>query len=212
MDQKTLEDLVKKYPCAVLSQDAEGVTAITCPVRLQFVWLEKPRENKDNPNAKPMYQLSGIVPAFADITALKQIARKAWEIRDCKGRDTPKHIPLKEQSKLHGEYDGFGPEGVYFDAKTINVVECFDANMKKIPVDMIKAGYWARIKIRAKAYDKNGNWGVLFGLQGLQLIAEDKVFSSQGNASDGFEAINAPAGTAPAAMPNGSANGASSLW
>jgi len=207
MDQKTLEDFVKMYPCAVLSSDTEGQTAITCPVRLQFVWLEKPRPNKDNPNAKPMFQLAGIVPAFADITPLKQIMRKAWDNRTCKNRDEPKHFPLKLQSKLNGEYDGFGTDGVYFDCKTINAVECFDVEMKRIPVDQIKSGYWARIKIRAKDYDKNGNWGVLFGLQSLQLVASDTVFSSQGDASDGFGAVTAPAGTGPAKMPSQS-NGA----
>lgn len=212
MDQKTLEDLVRKYPCCVLTQDSEGITAMTCPVRAQFVWLEKPRVNKDNPNAKPSYQLAGIIPDFADVSPLIQIARTCWEASTAaKVRGTAKHKPLKEQSANHGKYDGFGDKGFYFDAKTTNVVDVFGPDMTKIPVDRIKGGFWVRLKLRAFAYDKNGNWGVGFGLQAVQLIAEDEVFSSAGPSSDGFEAVAAPRGNGPAQMPAQN-NGASAVW
>lgn len=211
MDQKTLEDLVRKYPCALLPGDAAGITAITCPVRLQFVWLENARTDQNNPGKKPSYQCSGIIPAFADITPLTQIAMNCWQAsKESKVRGTAKHKPLKEQKNNAGKYDGFGEQGFYFDAKTTNPVDVFGPDMVKIPVDRIKGGYWARLKLRAYSYDKNGNWGVGFGLQAVQLIAEDEVFSSAGPSSDGFEAVSAPAGNAPAAMPQ--SNGVSAVW
>lgn len=210
MDQKTLEDLVRKYPCALMPGDDEGLTVITCPVRLAFTWLEKPKP-EDNPNRKAKYQCAGIVPPFADTSALDQIAQKAWiGSKEQAVRGTAKHKPLKPQSQNAGKYDGFGEQGVYFDAKTVNVVQIFGPDMKPIPADQIKSGYWARLKIRAYPYDTKGNWGVGFGLQAVQLIAQDAVFSSHGEASDGFESVNAPRGNAPAQMPQ--SNGVSSTW
>jgi len=214
MDQKTLEDLVRKYPCFVLPEDDEGRTAITCPVQLQFVWLEKMRTNKDDPNAKPRYTLAGIIPSFADTSALDQIAQKAWvNGPHVSKRGKPKSKPLKPQSQNAEKYEGFGNDGVYFDAATINAVEIYDANMQKVPADQVKPGHYARIKIRAYSFDKNGNWGVSFGLQSLQLVDTSEVFavSNSGRASDGFEAMNAPKGNGPAQMPAQS-NGASTFW
>lgn len=214
MDQKTLEDLVRKHPCFVLSEDAEGRTAITCPVQLQFVWLENMRVNKDDPNSKPRYTLAGIIPAFADTSPLDQIAQKAWvEGPHSAKRGKPKSKPLKPQSQNAEKYEGFGENGFYFDAATIHAVEIFDANMQKMPADLVKPGNWARVKVRAYSFDKNGNWGVSFGLQSLQIIDQSEAFavSSAGRAADGFEAVNAPKGSGPAQMPAQN-NGASATW
>lgn len=221
MDQKTLEDLVKKYPNWLMPDPSlEGHWVMTCPVRAQFVWLINPRVDKDNSNKKPQYQLAGIIPAFADVEPLKLAARKAWaDSSFSKTRGEPKKIPLKFQSLNEGKYEGFGKEGLYFDCGTINPITCFgaqagpDGKLLTIPADAIKAGYWVRLKLEAYAYDKNGNWGVNFGLRGVQLIAEDDVFETKGggNASDGFEPVNAPAGSGPAKMP-GTSNGVASAW
>lgn len=209
MDQKTLSDLMTKYPCAVLS-DEEGQTAISCVVRLAFVHVAEKHRPKDS-TAEPTYNLCALLPAGADTSALKQIAMAAWnKSPSAKTRGAPKFLPVKPQAANAEKYEGFGMGELYFDAKTKNPVKIFDAQMKDLPVDAIYSGCWARVKVRAYAYDKAGNWGVGFGLQAIQKIADDEKFAGGGNASDGFEAVNAPAGNGAAKMPQ--SNGASALW
>jgi hypothetical protein len=210
MDQKTLADFMTKFPCAVLPDD-EGQTAISCVVRLAFVHVAEKHRPKDS-NNEPTYNLVGLLPAGADTSALKQIALTAWNKSPyAKTRGNPKFLPVKPQAANAEKYEGFGMGELYFDAKTKNAVKVFDAQMKDLPVDAIYSGCWARVKVRAYAYDKAGNWGVGFGLQAVQKIADDEKFAGGGNASDGFEAIGAPAGSGPAKMPAQS-NGASALW
>lgn len=209
MDPKTLETLLRQYPCTVLPQDTEGLTAITCVVRLQFVHVEKAHKPKDS-NNEPYYSVAGMIPAGADTTALQTIAAKAWNDSPfSKSRGAPKFVPVKKQAALADKYDGFGMGEIYFDCKTKNAVSVYGPDMKPLPVDQLYAGCWARVKVRAYAYDKAGNWGVGFGLQSIQKIADDTKFAGGGDAADGFEAVNAPAGSGPAKMP--ASNGAV-LW
>lgn len=210
MDQKTLEDLVRKYPCSVQTDD-EGQTAITCVVRLAFVHVAEKHRPKDSTN-EPTYNLVGLIPAGVDTSALKQIVMAAWEKSAfAKTRGKPKFVPVKSQAERADKYEGFGMGEIYFDAKTKNTVPCFDAQMNPLPVDQIYSGCWARVKVRSYAYDKAGNWGVGFGLQAVQKIADDDKFAGGGNATDGFEPVNAPKGNGPAAMP-AQTNGAAALW
>lgn len=219
MDQKTLEDLVRKYPSAVLSTDEKGYTVISTVVQLQFVHVETPWAGKNPPPGAPAYyQLSGILPPNADVTPFNQAAMKCWQDSPfSKARTGAKHKPLKDQSELNGKYEGFGASGYYFDAKTKNPVDIFgtetgpDGKLIRVPVDQVRAGNYARIKVRAYAYDKNGNWGVGFGLQSIQLIDTSVTFATGGSRDDGFEAINAPKGAGPAQMPAQN-NGASAIW
>lgn len=211
MDAKLLAELLHKYPNAPKSED--GLTVITCPVRLAFVSFDKPRAPKGT-NKEPRYSCCVIVPAEADVTALKAAQRKAWETSEVsKSRNAPKMTAIKSQDAMAGEgYEGFSTGGIYFNAETKTPVDLFGADMSKAPVDKFYSGVWARVKIRFAAYDVAGNYGVKAWLQGVQFIADDAKFSGGGSAEDGFEPVAAPAGNGPAAMPNGAANGAGALW
>jgi hypothetical protein len=202
MDEKTLSELLKKYPTTAHGDD--GKTVITCVARLSFVHFKEPRKQEGS-DSKPRYGCAVILPAASDITPLMNAARTAWGERSFKNRDKPRTTPLKKQSEA-GEYEGFGEEGFYFNCATVNVPELFNIDMTKAPVDKFYSGCWARVKVRAYAFDKNGNWGVSFGLQGVQFFADDEKLGGGGNAADGFEAA-APAGTGPAKMPNGNGAG-----
>jgi hypothetical protein len=207
MDDKQLAELLKKYPTTLHGDD--GKTVITCVARLSFVHFKEPRKQEGS-DQKPRYDCAVILPAASDHTPLMNAARKAWsESEVSKKREKPRATPLKKQSDA-GDYEGFGEDGFYFNCATVNVPELFNIDMTKAPVDKFYSGCWARVKVRAYAFDKNGNWGVSFGLQGVQFFADDEKLGGGGNASDGFEAA-APAGSGPAKMPNGSA-GACAEW
>lgn len=212
MDEKTLSELLKKYPTITHEADDKRYTVITCVARLAFVAFKEPKKG-DDPDAKPKYGCAVILPAASSIDPLMNAARKAWaESPISTKRGKPKHTPLKKQSEmLEQGYDGFGEEGFFFNATTINPVDLFNIDMSRADVTKFYSGCWARVKVRAYAYDRK-SWGVSFGLQGVQFFADDEKFGGGGNASDGFEAA-APAGSGPAKMPNGAAaGGMSAEW
>lgn len=209
MDAKTLSDLTKKYPVSAYGDDG-----ITCMVfgRLQFVHLDQPRKSED-PTAKPRYDTAIILPLDADVSALDAAMRKAWtESPISKTRGKPKSKALKEQSELAGQnFAGFSDRGWFVNAGTTRIPEIFNPDMSKAPTDKPYPGCHCRVKVRAYAYEIKGNWGVGFSLEGVQFLADDDKLYAGGNASDGFEA-HAPAGSKPAAMPNGAAGGVDSAW
>jgi hypothetical protein len=205
MDQKTLDDLLKKYPTAVQGDD--GLTVITCVARLAYVHFDKPHAPKGT-NKEARYSCAVIIPPNADWSPLKEAAKKAWAESPLRAQ-TPKTLPFKEQKEQFAKKrDGFAETGIFFNCETKNPVDLFGADMQRIPVDQAYSGMWARVKVRASAYDVSGNNGIKFWVQAVQKIADDEKFSG-GSSEDGFEAVNAPAGSGPAKVP---ANSASSVW
>lgn len=205
MDQKTLDDLLKKYPTA--AQGDDGLTVITCVARLSFVHFDKPHQQKGT-NKEPRYSCAVIIPPNADFAPLVAAAKKAWAESAWRS-EQPKTKPFKDQKDMAAEgYDGFSENGMFFNCETKNPVDLFGADMQRIPVDQAYSGMWARVKVRASAYSVSGNTGVKFWLQAVQKIADDTKFSG-GSSEDGFEAVSAPAGSGPAKVP---ANSASSVW
>jgi len=207
MDERALSELLKKYPTVMHGDD--GKTVITCVARLSFVNFKEPRPAQ-SADGKPRYDCAVLLPAAADLSPLKAACGKAWDESDVKKkRGTPKGSPLKSQAENAEKYDGFDPNGFYFNAATVNPVDLFNIDMTKAPVDKFYSGCWARVKVRAYAFDKNGNWGVSFGLQAVQFFADDEKLGGGGNAADGFEAHGgAVNGSRPAQMPEQS----SSVW
>ncbi|KWT72392.1 hypothetical protein APY04_0186 [Hyphomicrobium sulfonivorans] len=206
MDEKTLTELLRKYPTTMHGDD--GKTVITCVARLSFVHFKEPRRG-DNPSSKPMYGCAAILPPAADVSLLRSICEKAWSDRKCVSRTEPKAKPLKKQAD-NTKWEGFGDEGFYFNCSTINPVDLFNLDMTRAPVDKFYSGCWGRLKIHSYDFDKGLNWGVSLGLQAVQFFADDEKLGGGGNAADGFEAHgNAVNGSRPAQMP---ATGADSVW
>lgn len=204
MDQR-LAELIRRFPMSTRSDD--NMTVLTCPVRLAFVSFKEPKKQEGSAK-EARYSCAAIVPATADIEALKLAQRTAWETSPhAKVRGTPKSLAIKLQSTMVNRkdgkpYAGFGAEGVCFNCETKELNDLFDQNAAKTAADLFYSGCWARLRIRASAYDFNGNWGVKFWLQSAQFIADDEKFATGGNVADGFEPL-APAGNGPARMPGG---------
>jgi hypothetical protein len=65
------------------------------------------------------------------------------------------------------------------------------------------AGCYARATVTAYGYDRAGNIGVSFGLQGVQKLRDGEAFNGRKPVEEQFEAldgeVSAPAAVAPAA-------------
>jgi hypothetical protein len=194
MDDKTLNDLVAKYPCVTYADDEKGYTVITCVARLGFVNFKEAKKGK--------YSCAIILPASADVSPLMAAAKKCWaEGKVAAVRKTPKITPLKAQSELADKYAGFGAEGYFINASTKEVPKLFNVDMTPADVTRFKSGDYARVKVRAYEFDKEGNWGVSFGLQAVQFFAEGEALGGGGDAAGGFEAAKLPPGSGTAKMP-----------
>lgn len=199
MDDQTLAKLLASYP--VQSHGDDGMTVITCPARLSFVHFDKPHAMK-GATKDPRFSCLIILPVAANLGPLIAAAQIAWAGSPLRDK-APKMMPFKKQSEMLAKgYDGFGETGFYINAETKTNPDLFDIAMQSAPADAFYSGVWARVKVRASAYDVSGNNGVKFWLQGVQKFADDTKFSG-GSSADGFSAAgaSAPAGNGAAKAP-----------
>lgn len=220
MSPDHLKKLLAEVPCIAHGHD--GLTVITGPVRLAFVHFAKPYAPK-NSKKEPRYSCTAIVPAGADWAALKAAAVKAWQASPAGASGQPPHkdaIPFKLQAEAKSQmtgkhYEGFAQTGdaIFFRCETKEPVPVFGVDAMPMAPDAAYSGMWARLKVRAQAYPSidGGKPGVKLWLQSVQKISDDEQFKSS-NPSDGFSALQAPPGDAPASVPK-SANGAGNgVW
>lgn len=199
MDAARLAHFLAAYP--TISHGSDGMTVITCPARLSFVHFEKPYAKKGS-TRDPRYQCVVILPATSNVKPLVDAMGAAWGASPF-AKKAPKYNPVKRQADIFAQgYEGFGTEGYFFNCDTKNPPDLFDMAMNPVAASELYSGVWARVKVRASAFDVDGNNGVKFWLQGVQKFADDARFSG-GSASDGFTAVGAaPAGNAPASVPS----------
>jgi hypothetical protein len=212
MDQKTLDDWVRRYPTSTVGDD--GLTAVTTVALISFCHLDKPHAKKGS-TREPRYQCAVILPPNSDHSALDNAARTAWQISPW-ANTKPKSKPLKDQKPMKDAgYKGFNDTGFFFNCDTKNPPSIFGiesdgkGSVAPIPADQTYSGMYARVKVRAEAFSVDGNTGVKFWIQSVQKIADGEKLGGS-NPSDGYEAVNAPKGNAPASMPQ--SNGASVGW
>lgn len=203
MDSASLKFFLEKHPARVLKNEDGSFNGqvVTCPVRLCFVALEKPKQ-KDN--GKAVYQITGLIPAGADITPIKQAAGMcAAEKWGDKWQPLAKNgslkMPVKSQdanatgaNKSGKKYQGFEAGAFYFDAQRSTEADrpvLVDRNLQPLDVKEFYSGCWAIVKLRPFAWETATNMGVSFGIQLIQKLADDDRFASEGNATDGMSAI-----------------------
>ena len=173
---------------------------MTCRGRLTFPALLKARPNPNNPQAEPKFSTGLLIPATSDIAILKQkaeaAAREKWG-----DKIQPK---LRAPFLLAGEIEGAKGK-TYPDAfDNWILIRCnstygpdvIDGAGHKVDEEReIYSGRWARLSVRAFAYDYSGNRGVSFGLQNVQLLEHDTPLGgSRARAEDEFEPVNVDTG------------------
>lgn len=219
MNESDLKHYLSKYQFRELT-DKDGKPLdqfVSCPVRMAFAHLDAPRKKQ---SGGEVYSASFIIPPAADVTVPKMLAGKAGVARFGDGFSAGVKAgeykwPLKAQGKLHGKgYDGFSPEGFFFEAQTKFEVPVFGPDKSEIKAsntDLVYSGMWCLVRCRVFTYPAPGQrgpgtLGVGFGLVSIQKIADDTEFKG-GSAGDAFDEIEAHGGASakPAVAPSASA-------
>lgn len=199
MDAARLAQLIADHPAVAASDD--GMSVITTVCRLSFVHFDKPYA-KEGTNREPRFQCVVIIPAESDLKPLITAAGIAWQESPL-AKKQPKSNPIKKQADMLAEgYEGFGSTGYFINCDTKTQPSLFDLDIQPVDHSKFYSGVWARVKVRAQAYDVGGNNGVKFWLQSVQKFDDDKKLGGGGNAADGFSRVGAaPAGNGAASAP-----------
>lgn len=196
MDAQSLATYLSRYQFREITDDKGNPTGavVTCPVRLAFCHLAKPRE-KINPRTgekTAAYAAVLIIPPAADVTVLRTVAaREAQSKFGANWKALDLRNPLRPQAKNAGKYDGFSTDGFYLDTESRFVVPIVGSRKgpdgKFPPLDpaseLVYSGMWAICNLNAYSYDASGNRGVKFGLRAIQKLADDDEFKGSDAAS-----------------------------
>jgi hypothetical protein len=165
---------------------------ITGRARASYVNVFRPRKN--DLSGKEEYSMMVIVPKSdkKTVSALKDAAQGAADERW--GGKPPKGIrmPLRDADR---EADDAGEpvqahlKGCYFmNVKSNDKPGLVDKNrMEVIDANEFQSGDYCRVSLNAFAYDVNGNRGVSFGLQNIQVLDKGEPLGSKARAEDEFD-------------------------
>ena len=218
MDAARIAYFLQQYPFReVVGKDGKPLTParhiMTCPVRLAFAFLDKPKASKpkkDGTTPPGKYSALLIVPPSAPITSLLSLVNEVGTAkfgadlmtkRDEWGKPILS-LPIKKQAKLAEKYQGFSNDGVYIDASSNFPVPVVDRNSAPIalPSDTVYSGMWALARLRVYTFD-NETKGIGLGLVAIQKLADDEQFQG-GNVTAEFGVIGEhPGASAGSATP-----------
>lgn len=216
MDANHLKYLLNAYPCVRLTDAAGGFIDrwITCPVRIAFPSLDKPRTNDQS--GKQQYQATLLFPVGADVSVLRDAVREMAAAKFGPAvNPTSLRMPLRSQDDRAEKYAGFEKGGVFLNTSSQYAPVVIGPNGDEIAAtdqSQVYAGIWARVKLTCYAYDQSGNRGVSFGIVSLQKVADDTKFATAGGSpTDGFKPL-APMPNGAAGAPKASPSGTPAGW
>lgn len=162
------------------------------------------------------YGITMLFPKTTDLSAMKKLAKDAVEKKwpDPKIRAKVMANPNFRNPFRDGDTekpDVAGYEGMIFvRANSKQKVGLVDRNALPITDENgFYAGCFARATVTAYGYDRAGNIGVTFGLQGVQKLRDGEAFNGRKpieeqfealDGDDGAPAVSAPTAAAPAAV------------
>lgn len=163
---------------------------ITAKGRLSF--CAQLTEAKADKKGKLKFGTSFLLPPTADLSIL----RKAAE--DCAKEKWGDKLPAKLKSPFlkaeEYEYEGYEEGWILIRPSSIQKPGIVDASGKNVDDDSdVYPGRWAALSLRPFTYDVDGNRGVAFGLQNVQLLDHDTNIAGRTRAEDEFEAVDVPA-------------------
>lgn len=159
----------------------ESGNLLTPKGRMLYPHLFKPNlpQNEKDPE-KARYQVTLLIPKGSDIAALRAAveevidenvpakARSTTKLKlpFLKTEDQPRFAELAEDYPLMLRLNAKYKPDVRTPRNDRSVTEAEEA-------DEVYGGRWARVSCRPFFYDTNGNKGVSFGLQNVQLLDHD---------------------------------------
>jgi hypothetical protein len=173
--------------------------AITPKGRLSYPHLFEP-QTPPNSN-EPVYSCALVFDEGTDLGELKKIAQAvAQEKWGAKYAELMKAGKIRSPFRDDGEEKGYPPGSVFINVKSkqapgvVSIYPGPDGKPQKItdPAE-IYAGCYARVSVRAFAYDTQGNRGVSFALNNVQKLADGDRLDGRSRAEDEFEADSSAA-------------------
>ena len=153
---------------------ATRVTLSDC--RAAFVYLDKPRENKFEPDKPPKYQLTLLFEEGSNQHAELQKAIEAeMENVEVLGKPLRK---LRYELIKDGDdkdYEGF-PGRLYVEPKSNDPVAVVGPDIAPIPPKNVYPGSYVNASLNVAAYDYSGSKGVTLYLNGVQFVRDGDRF------------------------------------
>jgi Protein of unknown function (DUF2815) len=184
---------------------------VSCPARMSFPALLKPREQEDDAGNKTLkHQLTLLVPPGSDLTGAKMALKQAMIEKF--GND-PKTWPklkrgVNEVLADFAEYNGGRDKPLPGDWAGWTMIRCGSTADRppgvvgptkgadgKFPVIRdareVYGGRWAKASLEAYFYDRKTGKGLTFGLINVQLLKHDAPFgNAPANPHDEFESAS----------------------
>lgn len=165
---------------------------ITPKARLSFpqVFTAKAAPGSD----KLKFSVSLLIPPTSDIglliDAVKKTAAEKW------GDKLPAKLKSPFLKAEDFEYDGYEEGWVLLRATSLQKPGIVDATGQNCDEEsQVYPGRWCVASLRPFAYDTNGNRGVSFGLQNIQLLDHDDPIGGRARAENEFEPVEVATGT-----------------
>lgn len=137
---------------------------------------------------KEKFSLSLLIPKTSDISLLKKAAEEA--AREKWGDKLPSKLKSPFLKAEDYEYEGYDDSVVLVRATGLQKPGLVNAAGENVSEESeVYPGRWCVASLRAFAYDTNGNRGVAFGLQNVQLLDHDEPIGGRARAEDEFEAV-----------------------
>jgi len=190
-----------KHANAWFNKETNEVHTPKC--RIAYESLLKARGIKDNPDSKPSFSVTLMVPADANLDALKELVANVakdrfgtqWE-KVLNNMRYPTVKPTEKDERL-AEHAAKFPWLISAKANLDFPPFIFGPDAKKFSGDQsdVYRGRWAVAAVRAYPYDTAGNKGVGLGLQRIQLLDHDEPISgARVETASGFEAVDTGGG------------------
>lgn len=170
---------------------------VTPKARMGFPTLFTPRTAPGSDKAK--FSISLVIPDKADLALLKKAAAEAAKAKWGDKLPAKMKSPFLKAAECEGDKGKHFPEEL--DAWTVlrptslqqpGIVDAQGHNVKD--EKEVYSGRWCVASLRAFAYDTNGNKGVSFGLQNVQILDHDEGWGGmRAKAEDEFEPVGAAA-------------------
>jgi hypothetical protein len=184
----------------------------SCKGRILWNSVFEKRKGKNGKEGK--FEINLLIPKGSNIDALKTAVMEAGKDKFSKAfKDAGGKFPSSIRSPFRktAENDKIGEFAdefpIYFAARSMDPPGIVGPNGKSAGVtpEDVYAGRWARISCDAYGYEVDGNKGVSFGLQNIQLLDHDdpmEIGGSRVPAESQFDAVEGVSGNDDASSDN----------
>lgn len=165
--------------------------------RASYVHVFQPQVDKKDPNKKT-YSITLLFPKSTDLSVLKAAYSAAVAERWPNKKPSGIRSPFRDGDEVDGEGTRKrGPEYANMTYVTFRTkagdrkVGVVDAALEEVTQSdgKLYSGCYVKVSFSAYAYENDGNCGVSFGLNNVQVIKDGERFDGRVDATEDFDAV-----------------------